>query len=362
MLRQYCLNCIVADAMNQFPPQARAPLSLASRLLAAGRRIGALLAALLLTVASLLTFPAQIPGMIAVWLGVFTVLTLAGRRGWPALAGCVMIVIIKRVDWPPALWLFIVAIFLVGTLAWRSARRAAIAPGKSRANRPILCLAVVWLAWAGLVWDWQRSGHANHPISPLNQRPIVCIGDSLTSYPPHGGYPQMLGRLVTVPVVNLGAPGITSAEALKQLPKLSAARPQAVVIELGGHDFLKDTTWLKTESRAATKRNLEKLIAAARALHAEVVLMEVPRGFIVDPFAGPERELAREHDLELISDTAIRKLVLWSPYCPPGAWTGGPYLSDDGLHPNPRGDDYLANVVLTSLERLFGPMLRARSP
>lgn len=346
--------------MNQFPPQAHAPAPLTSRLLAASRRIGALLAVLLLAAASLLTFPAQIPTMIAVWLGVFTGLTLAGRRGWPALAGCALMVIIKRVDWPPSLWLFMIAIFLAGAVMRRSATTAPIASRKSRTDRrTILCLAIVWLAWAGLAWDWQRSGHANHPISPLDRRPIVCIGDSLTSYPPHGGYPRVLDRLVAVPVINLGSPGITSAEALIQLPKLTAARPQAVVIELGGNDFLKDTSWLKADSRAATKRNLEKLIAAARALDAEVVLVEVPRGFIVDPFAGLERELAREHDLELISDAAIRNLVLWSPSCPPGIWTGGPYLSDDGLHPNARGDEYLANVVLKSLMRLFGPTLQS---
>lgn len=340
--------------MNQFPPQAHTPPSLASRFISASRRIGVLLAVALLTVASLLTFPAHIPGMAAVWLGVYTLLSLAGGRCWPALAACAAIVLVKRVAWPPGLWLFVFAALMAGLVTWRSGRIASPAPRTSRANRvTIACLAIVWLAWAGLAWDWQRGSHANRPISPLDRRPIICIGDSLTSYPPHGGYPKVLGRLVSVPVINLGAPGITSAEALKQVPKLTAMRPQAVVIELGGHDFLKDTSWLKTKSRAATKRNLEKLIDAARSVNAEVVLIEVPRGFIVDPFAGLERELAREHDLELISDAAIRNLVLWSPYCPPGAWTGGPYLSDDGLHPNERGDEYLAGVVVKSLLRLF---------
>ncbi|HQU42838.1 MAG TPA: GDSL-type esterase/lipase family protein, partial [Pirellulales bacterium] len=133
-----------------------------------------------------------------------------------------------------------------------------------------------------------------------------------------GGYPEVLADLVGVPVLNLGQPGVTSAEALKKLPDLVAAKPQAVVIELGGHDFLKDPTLLKTASRAATKRNLETLIAATRKAHAEVVLIEVPRGFIIDPYAGLERQIAREHDLELISDTVIRRFVLTSPVAPPG--------------------------------------------
>jgi hypothetical protein len=83
--------------------------------------------------------------------------------------------------------------------------------------------------------------------------------------------------------------------------------------------------------------------------------MEIPRGFITDAYAGLDRELARKNDLELICDTAIRNLVLRSPAGPIGFWTGGPYLSDDGLHPNRHGDEYLADCVAAALVRLCGP-------
>ena len=245
----------------------------------------------------------------------------------------------------------------LGAERWR---RPTIANAPRRMNAALL--AILWLAWAGAAWDWHRSAHANHSVPLVNARPVVCIGDSLTSYPPRRGYPKDLARLLNVPVVNLGQPGVTSGEALKQLPALLAARPQAVVIELGGHDYLKDASWLPTKSRAEVKRNLIRLIVAVRQCGAEVILMEIPRGFIVDPFAGLERELAREYDLELISDSAIRQLVLWSPDCPPGLWTGGPYLSDDGLHPNARGDAYLAAVVAETLARLYGPQILQRQP
>ncbi|HET6883007.1 MAG TPA: hypothetical protein VFI31_22755 [Pirellulales bacterium] len=135
---------------------------------------------------------------------------------------------------------------------------------------------------------------------------------------------------------------------------MQAARPCAVVIELGGHDFLKDDSLLKRSSRGAVRRNIETIIAAADEAGAEVILMEVPRGFVVDPFAGLERELARTHDLELIADTTIRRFVLSSPVAPPGSWLGGPFLSDDGLHPNARGNALLARRVLAALERRYG--------
>jgi lysophospholipase L1-like esterase len=305
-------------------------------------------------------FPAAAPALIAVWLGCSTGLAARGYASWPALTGCLLMLFIKRLDWPPGLWALAgslaIAIFL--DVRWRGE-----SDRRTLRRRRVALVSCLWLVWLGFAWDWRRSYHAGHPVAALDRRPIVCIGDSLTSYPPRGGYPQHLAKLVSVPVVNLGAPGVTSAEALKQLPKLEAARPQAVVIELGGHDFLKDSSWLKADGRKTAQRNLEQLISAARSLQAEVVIVEVPRGFVADPFAGLERELAREHDLELVSDTAIRNFVLWSRSCPPGAWTEGPYLSDDGLHPNARGEEYLAGVVLDSLVRLFGPQIeRGGSP
>ena len=322
-------------------------------------RIGRATAATLLVIASLLAFPAGIPAMIAVWLIGYAVLLLAGYRSWPALAICLLVVLVKRIDWPPGMYWLAVAMALAIAFELRERRR----PDQLAAKRTrIILLAFLGLAWLDFAWQWRRGCHADHAVAARDDRPIACIGDSLTSYPPRGGYPTDLAKLIRAPVVNLGQPGVTSSEALKQLPRLKAARPQAVVIELGGHDFLKDASWLKADSRRATKRNIEQLIAAARELEAEVILVEVPRGFIVDPFAGLERELARQYDLELVSDTAIRNFVLFSRSCPPGMWTEGPYLSDDGLHPNARGENYLASVVRDALVRLFGPQIKADSP
>ncbi len=83
--------------------------------------------------------------------------------------------------------------------------------------------------------------------------------------------------------------------------------------------------------------------------------MEIPRGFLTDPYAGLERELARQYDLELISDSAIRQLVLFSPYAPPGMWMKEGHLSDDGLHPNARGNAHLAEQATCALRHLYGP-------
>jgi lysophospholipase L1-like esterase len=212
--------------------------------------------------------------------------------------------------------------------------------------------AAVWIAWAGMAYQWQRSAYAGRVLTIQPLLPVACIGDSLTKF----GYPACLQELVSLPVVDLSCSGITSEQALTIIPALLRANPQVVVIELGGHDYLKG------RSRSATRENLEKLVAASRSIGAEVIIMEIPRGFITDPFGGLEREMARQDHLELIPDTAIRRLVLWSPAAPPGMWLRREQrLSDDGLHPNSRGNQMLAEYVAEALRGMYGPaVLKSR--
>jgi len=151
-----------------------------------------------------------------------------------------------------------------------------------------------------------------------------------------------------VPVVNFGRAGITARDALKQLPAILATHPQVVVVELGGHDYLRGY------GRAAARASLVEFIEACRQAGAAVVLVEVPRGFITDSFSGLERELARTYDLDLVSDTAIRMLVLRSSTFPIFGNMAGPRFSDDGLHPNVAGARFLAETVCRALVRMYG--------
>ncbi|HEX7376125.1 MAG TPA: GDSL-type esterase/lipase family protein [Pirellulales bacterium] len=329
--------------MNQIAPLPDARL--ANTWLDGAKRIGRLLLLALAVVASLLTFPAGIVWMSACWFAAYSMAVVRKNRASWFLVAWAAIIVTKRIDWPAGLWFLMCGVALTVTaslLGWRGKRFWAAS-----------CPPAIWCGWIAFAISSHQAGHLSRSPPTPQGRSIVCLGDSLTSYTRDGGYPEVLAEMVSLPVINLGQPGITSAAALKKLPEMKAARPAVVVIELGGHDFLKDESLLKRASRAAVKRNLETIIAAARTLGAEVVLMEVPRGFIVDPYAGLERELAREHDLELIPDTTIRRFVLFSPVAPPGMWLGGPYLSDDGLHPNSRGNALLAQRVLTALERLY---------
>ncbi len=291
--------------------------------------------------ASLLVFPAWLPWMILGWLLIAAVRRRLGKPAWPALAVCVGIVLGKRMDWPPALIVLGLLTVAAAALDFLSQRRRALSTAATIAG---LCLIPIWI-W--MAWSWVGVGHTSRrPV--LDGRPIVCTGDSLTAM----GYPRVLERRLRVPVVDHAVGGITSGEGLRIFPKTLALQPQAVIIEIGGHDSIKG------KSRAEAKANLEAMIRGAREAGSEVLLFEIPRGFITDPFAGLDRELAREHDLELLHDGVIRQLVFFSPiFGPLASWTGRK-LSDDGLHPNAAGNEFLADRVEAALSRIYGGSLR----
>ena len=296
----------------------------------------------LLTGVSLLTFPAAVLLMVAVWLVVHTLLVLRKKPGWVPLVACLAILLVKRVAWLPGLSFLLVVLGGIGVLRMVGYRK-----GHPRLPRPLHkgALAIVWFAWLIAVIDAREAVHTSRrPVLEL-QRPVVCLGDSLTAY----GYPDELALRLSVPVVNMGRDGISTTDGLKMLPAIQEMRPQAVVMELGGHDFI------RKHGQATCRRNLETIIEGCQQVGAEVVLVEIPRGIVSDRFAGLERRLARTYDLELISDSVLRWLVLLGPYAPPGMWLPREWhLSDDGLHPNTRGNEILADQVSETLVRIYG--------
>jgi acyl-CoA thioesterase I len=288
--------------------------------------------------------------MVALYLACFSWMYWTSGRGWMPLVACVAILLVKRPDWSFGLTALAVTMTAVAAFAW----------GRPRADRPSstrtfwIPTALLWTLWALTYWETHKSTQAGRPLVFAPNKAVVCIGDSLTAgAADSSAYPAYLQKLISVPVIDLGRPGISVGDALKNLSAIRDARPQVVVIELGGNDFVRGY------SRALTIENLHTLIDACQHIGAQVVLMEIPRGFIIDPYSGIERELARNLDLELIPDTAIRMLVLRSPSSPLGNSFATPYLSDDGLHPNPTGALYLAEKVYLALLRMYGPRIGA---
>jgi lysophospholipase L1-like esterase len=304
------------------------------------KRIGWIVLASATIVASLLTFPAALPWMICVWLALHTLAVHRGRSEWIPLMICCAVVVAKRPDWSLSLSTLVLSMAAVALV------RAIVNATQSR-RKSILSwsgVATLWIVWAWFAFDYAEAARMARPARH-EAGPIVCLGDSLTAF----GYPRALAAKLSVPVIDLGISGCTTTRALELIGRMQAAKPHVVIVELGGHDFLQG------HSRAATAANLRKIIEAGQSIDADVILVEIPRGFMTDPFRGLERELARKYDLELIPDTLIRKLVIWSPYSPPGMWCNATtHLSDDGLHPNDRGIAHLAEGVAATLIRMYG--------
>lgn len=295
-----------------------------------------------LIVASLLTFPNEIPIMIGVWLGVHGLAVARGGAGWFPLVTCAAIVVVKG-TWPTG------GLLLLGIAMSGSAALGALGQFRStRRGRQLMIGSntALWIAWGVMLIGWRDGVESTASIALDGQATIVCLGDSLTANDDRiGSYPEILqDTLAPNRVINLGQPGITTAEALSKLSELRRLEPTVVVVELGGHDFLRGL------GRATAKANLERIIAEARNAGAVVVLVEIPRGFIFDPWFGLERQLARELDLTLVPDGVIRSFVLNSPFAPPGMWRRGPHLSDDGLHPNRLGNQAFATAVARAIE------------
>lgn len=291
--------------------------------------------------------------MVAFWIAWHTRLVQNDAPAhWPLIA-CLSVLVIRLVYPAPAMLLLGVLLLLGAIWHFRGNVRR---DGQQRfrfqrfANVGALAL---WVVWALMLVEYRSGAVCGRDIAFDPQRPIVCIGDSLTEgMIPDRGYPGQLETMVTATVMNEGASGISSGPAIGILERSFRHRPQAVIIEVGGHDFLK---W---HSRSSTKANLVKMIQLCRQNDCEPILMEIPRGFMIDPYACLERELAYQYDLQLIDDRWLRHVVLMSPAAPPGMWFKSHQLSDDGIHSNPKGSRAIAEFVTEALVQLYGPQIR----
>jgi lysophospholipase L1-like esterase len=276
--------------------------------------------------------------MLLGWIITFAIQCLRGKRAWAPLAGAVLVVLLKRVDWAPWLLALLSTMLVSAAADWILSRR----PWISARLICVWAVSALLATWIPMTVRWYADSHTTRRPVFSEARPIVCVGDSLAAK----GFPRILAGRVRAPIVDLAFPGITLAEGRERLMGHLRDHPQAVVIELGGHDYLKG------RSRDETKAALEAMILEVRAAGAEPILFEIPRGVVVDGYGGLERELARAHDIELIGDGAIRQLIFFSPLTPL-SWTGRK-LSNDGLHPNDQGHEFLAGRVLEALKRIFG--------
>jgi acyl-CoA hydrolase len=172
---------------------------------------------------------------------------------------------------------------------------------------------------------------------------VLALGDSLTygsGAPPEAAYPEVLAGLTGWSVVNAGAPGETSAQALQRLaPLLDEHRPALVLVGLGGNDFLRRL------DPSETRGHLRQIGAASRAAGAQVLLIAIPRPTAIAAVVGA----LDDHPLyaELAEEMTL-------PLHPHG-WSevlGNARLRSDAIHANAEGYAQFARGLLRTLQEV----------
>ena len=180
-------------------------------------------------------------------------------------------------------------------------------------------------------------------FAPLPRDAVVLvIGDSLvagTGAPTGRSWPEGLAQRTGWQVVNGGVPGDTSADALRRLDRLiEQHRPQAILIAIGGNDFLRNVP------QDVTRGNIEHMIRDSRAVTGHVGLIGIPAKSVGAALIGNLSdhelfaELARAHELalvpEIIADVLSRD-----------------ELRADRIHANADGYATIADGVTEALAR-----------
>jgi acyl-CoA thioesterase I len=185
------------------------------------------------------------------------------------------------------------------------------------------------------------------PAKPARSK-VVVLGDSLTAglgILESQAYPALLQQKLdsagyNFEVENAGVSGDTTAGGLRRLDWALQGQVRVLIVALGGNDGLRGL------SAAEMKKNLVQIIDRARARNITVVLagMEAP------PNYGQEYATAFR---QVYRDVARQERVVLIPFLLDKV-AGHPDLNQsDGIHPNPRGAQIVADTVWSVLQPLL---------
>jgi acyl-CoA thioesterase-1 len=142
-------------------------------------------------------------------------------------------------------------------------------------------------------------------------------------------------------VVNASISGDTTAGGRARLPALlKEHKPSVVVIELGGNDALRG------QPLAATRANLDAMVAAAQAAGAKVVVV----GMKLPPNYGPV--YVREFD-RMFGEVATSRRAAIVPYLFEGFGEDLTLFQPDRIHPTAKAQQRMLDTVWPALRPLL---------
>jgi acyl-CoA thioesterase-1 len=184
------------------------------------------------------------------------------------------------------------------------------------------------------------------PAARSNEPRIIFLGDSLTAglgLDVEDSFPSLIQQRLKregydYAVVNAGVSGDTSAGGLRRLEwAMGEGQPRVLVVALGGNDGLRGLPPEQLE------QNLATIIERAQKRGLTVILagMEAPPNFGADytaRFRSVYPTLAKRFNVRLI------------PFLLEGVAGDPAFNQSDGIHPNQRGAQVVADLVWRALE------------
>ena len=182
------------------------------------------------------------------------------------------------------------------------------------------------------------------PASAAKPR-IVFLGDSLTAglgLAAERSFPSLIEKKLKekgldYDVINAGVSGDTSAGGVRRLDWSMEGDVRVLIVALGGNDGLRGLPVTDL------KKNLAAVLDRARERNAAVILagMEAP------PNYGPEYTRAFRN---VYSELATEYKVRFIPFLLQGVAGDASLNQADGIHPNVRGAEIVADLVWAELE------------
>ena len=201
----------------------------------------------------------------------------------------------------------------------------------SRKNSILILIAVVALFFCyRLFFSAPEIRNAN----PSGKN-IVCFGDSLTygtGASEDMDYPSRLSEMISMPVINAGVPGDTTATALTRLEDdVLSESPRIVLITLGGNDLKNKVPKEKAFA------NLRTIITSIQDQGALVIVAGIDIPFYGRGFDKAYKELCNEVGAVLIPN--IFKGIM-----------GNPKFMSDPIHPNDEGYAIMAKKFYEAMK------------
>ncbi|HRV08055.1 MAG TPA: arylesterase [Acidobacteriota bacterium] len=183
---------------------------------------------------------------------------------------------------------------------------------------------------------------------------ILVVGDSLSAgygLSPKQAWPALVEEKLkregwNVRVQNAGVSGDTTSGGLRRISWVLQDCPDILILELGANDALRGIPL------DATRTNLREMISRARKTCPDVKI--VLAGMLVPPNLGPD--YTREFR-EIFPDLARTEKVDLIPFLLEKVAGRPEFNLPDGIHPNARGHEIVADTVLKHLR----PLLAGRS-